>query len=825
MDIQEILKKQQASDQQQIKPKFLSKSQREAIALEKRNKEHAEKQEKLKKQQDQKEEMDRRLLGASREVSLDKDDRTGRDKAKRDRPASPPPPPDDNISSQEIQAIKASYLGEKEKRKRKSRKVAEAKRMNFDWDEEEDTESNALSNAVSRDIRPPPPTSSTGKDQQQFVDHIELRQAKRHGYDSRNWREKELSQMTERDWRIVNEDFNISARGGQIPKPLRSWHESAIPGEILDIIHEIGYKDPSPIQRQAIPIGLNSRDLIGIAETGSGKTASFVIPMMNYISRQQPISEHNYHLGPYALILAPTRELAQQIESETKKFSGPMSFKCLSLVGGKSVDEQSFNLRTGAEIIIATPGRLKDLLERSIIVLSQCNYLVLDEADRMVAMGFEQELNFILEQMGTAEENIQRQTFLYSATMPTAVEHIARKYLRKPAVINIGGAGQAVDTVEQVVELVDTEAKKTKRLLDVLNSDKYAPPIIVFVNQKKSADVLSKELNKARWECTTLHSGKTQDQREEALQSLRDGVVSVLVATDLAGRGIDIADVSLVCNYHMANNIESYIHRIGRTGRAGKKGKAITFVTPHADDEVMYDLKQELDKSPISQTPRDLATHEFAQRRITRQMKKDQQREQEANEMGIDNFVIALISATRMPLKEANPRSINVQFSASAIESPSSTYLVFSEPWCPDCRNVDDIIKKTFDKESAPLAQIVRVGDIASWKSPTNVFRTQWNVQSIPTIIRYDNVGALDVQGLQEIQADHGLHQATEVSRYARIASGTTFAIFNSLEKLESTCSIPDYHPRSPRETHLTKRMKDDSYGELNAEMSRDQLL
>lgn len=522
-------------------------------------------------------------------------------------------------------------MGEKEKRKRKSRKVAEAKRMNFDWDEEEDTESNAL----SKDVRPPPATTSADKDKQQFVDHIELRQAKRHGYDSRNWREKELSQMTERDWRIVNEDFNISARGGQIPRPLRSWQESAIPGEILDIIQEIGYKDPSPIQRQAIPIGLSNRDLIGIAETGSGKTASFVIPMMNYISKLQPISEHNYHLGPYALILAPTRELAQQIESETRKFSGPMSFKCLSLVGGKSVDEQSFNLRTGAEIIIATPGRLKDLLERSIIVLSQCNYLVLDEADRMVAMGFEQELNFILEQMGTAEENIQRQTFLYSATMPTAVEHIARKYLRKPAVINIGGAGQAVDTVEQVVELIDTEIKKTKRLIDILNSEKYAPPIIVFVNQKKSADVLAKELNRARWECTTLHSGKTQDQREEALQSLRDGVVSVLVATDLAGRGIDIADVSLVCNYHMANNIESYIHRIGRTGRAGKKGKAITFVTPHADDEVMYDLKQELEKSPISQTPRELATHEFAQRRITRQMKKEQQREKEAQEMGV----------------------------------------------------------------------------------------------------------------------------------------------------------------------------------------------
>ncbi|TIB99200.1 P-loop containing nucleoside triphosphate hydrolase protein [Wallemia mellicola] len=637
MDIQEILKKQEESKQNQLKPKFLSKSQREALALEKRQNEHLEKQKQLEKQRKQKEDLDRRLNGVSSEVSTSDEQKdvskkrgmfTANVLKKPSKPASDrsrSPQPEDP----DMKAIKSRYLGEKEKRKRKTIKITDAKRMNFDWDEEEDTEA-----SIPTDYKPLTRPKEQSNEQQ-FVDHLEIRQAKRHGYDSRNWREKELSQMTERDWRIVNEDFNISARGGQIPRPLRSWEESAIPAEILDIIKEIGYKEPSAIQRQAIPIGLNNRDLIGIAETGSGKTASFVIPMMNYISKLQPIGEHNYHLGPYALILAPTRELAQQIESETKKFAHPMSFNCLSLVGGKSLDEQSFNLRTGVEIIIATPGRLKDLLERSIIVLSQCNYLVLDEADRMVAMGFEQELTFILDQMGTPEENIQRQTFLYSATMPSAVEKIARKYLRKPATINIGGAGQAVDTVEQVVELIDNETKKTKRLIDILNSEKYAPPIIVFVNQKRSADVLAKELTRARWECTTLHSGKTQDQREEALQSLRDGVVSVLVATDLAGRGIDVADVSLVCNYHMANNIESYIHRIGRTGRAGKKGKAITFLTPHADDEVMYDLKQELDKSPISQTPRELATHEFAQRRITRQMKKEQQREKEAAEMAV----------------------------------------------------------------------------------------------------------------------------------------------------------------------------------------------
>ena len=334
---------------------------------------------------------------------------------KRQRSPSPTPTPsnsnnDNNgISIDDINNLKARYLGQNEKRKRKTKKISDIKRMNFDWDEDEDTGALTTFDNVNN-INDNKLKSENDNNQQIFVDHLEQRQAKRHGYDSRNWRDKDLNMMNDRDWRIFNEDFNIAVRGGNIPKPLRKWSESKIPLEILDIINEIGYKEPSPIQRQAIPIGLNNRDLIGIAETGSGKTASFVIPMMAYISKLPPFNDQNQHLGPYALILAPTRELAQQIESETKKFANPMNLKCLSIVGGKSVEEQSFNLRTGAEIIIATPGRLKDILERQILVLSQCHYLVLDEADRMVHMGFEADLTYILNQMGSPEDN-NRQTF------------------------------------------------------------------------------------------------------------------------------------------------------------------------------------------------------------------------------------------------------------------------------------------------------------------------------------------------------------------------------------------------------------------------------
>lgn len=593
----------------------------------------------------------------------------------------PPPPPPTNggtpdapfvppITGDDLSAIRSRYLGV-DKKKRKIRKMNDRKFV-FDWDAQEDT-----MEAAAKSIAAPGQTpglmfgrghiagmddgggGGPGKRDERHADFMERRQASRIGIDERHWSEKPLKDMKDRDWRIFREDFSISARGGQIPHPLRSWEESEIPQQILDVIEGIGYKEPSPIQRQAIPIGLQGRDLIGIAETGSGKTASFVIPMLVYISNLPPFNEDNRHLGPYALILAPTRELAQQIESEARKFASPLGYKCVSIVGGRSVEEQSFNMREGAEIVIATPGRLKDVLERHVLVLSQCTYIVMDEADRMVNLGFEADLMFILDKLpvdllkgeedtssgrndsemevdvdwetqgavlvpkasDTSKKGRTRVTTLFSATMPPAVERLARKYLKRPAVITIGEAGRAVDTVEQKVEFVGGDEKKKQRLLDILNNDGYPTPIIVFVNQKKTADMVARDLQKAGWSAATLHSGKSQEGREAALASLRSGEADILVATDLAGRGIDVPDVGLVVNFQMANTIEAYVHRIGRTGRAGKKGTAITFLT-NEDDEVMYDLKNEISKSPVSKVPPELARHEAAQTKVTREMKR-----------------------------------------------------------------------------------------------------------------------------------------------------------------------------------------------------------
>ncbi|PWN52001.1 DEAD-domain-containing protein [Violaceomyces palustris] len=598
------------------------------------------------------------------------------------------------VTEAEQALIRQRYLGVKEIKKRPKKKLSD-KKFVFDWAQEDDT-SDKINPVYESSLE----ASVFGAGGRAGMDPTERsrnglnlpKRGAKSAFDEKHWSEKTLDEMKERDWRIFREDFAIAARGGHIPHPLRSWKESTIPAPILAAIQEIGYAEPSPIQRQAIPIGLQNRDLIGIAETGSGKTASFVIPMLSYISELPRLSDENRHLGPYALILAPTRELAQQIEGEAKKFSSFLGYTCVSIVGGRDMNEQAFNLRDGAEIVIATPGRLKDCIERHVLVLSQCTYVVMDEADRMINLGFEDVVNYILDSLpvsnlkpdtddsedplrllrkeGESKMEKYRVTMLYSATMPPSVERMARKYLRRPATITIGEANQAVGTVEQRVEFINSDEKKKSRLLQILNSG-FEPPIIVFVNQKKMADQVGRDIQRAGWNPAILHSGKTQSQREVALEDLRSGECPILVATDLAGRGIDVPDVSLVINYQMSNHIEAYVHRIGestahpgakkplnsfgrlhlptlifqntlvislllllfvsffclsspptgRTGRAGKTGVAITFLEA-ADEELYYDLKQEISKSPVSKLPSELARHPAAQTKLTKEMKR-----------------------------------------------------------------------------------------------------------------------------------------------------------------------------------------------------------
>jgi ATP-dependent RNA helicase DDX23/PRP28 len=461
---------------------------------------------------------------------------------------------------------------------------------------------------------------------------------------SKHWSVKSLAEMDERDWRIFREDHQIATKGGSIPKPLRGWDEANLPAPLRAAIDKLGYKTPSAIQMQALPIALAGRDVLGIAETGSGKTAAFLLPMMTLILQLPPITAANAADGPYAIVMAPTRELAQQIEEEVHKLASETQIKCVSVVGGQSIDVQTLQLTRGVEIVIATPGRLVECLESHILVLNQCNYVVLDEADRMIDMNFEEAINKILDAMPATQWKSQdeaiaqeqervtrnasltanptdaganlraqisfRTTNLFSATMPPAVERLARKYLRRPATIYIGERGQAVDRIHQVIRWCGSESGKKQALLQLL--DGAEPPIIVFVNTKKGVDAVARGLEKLGWTCAVLHSGRTQDQREHAISQFKAGRYQILVATDVAGRGIDVQGVTHVINYDLPSGptaIELYTHRIGRTGRAGRQGLATSLVT--ADDaEVFYELNQFLSKSHNKTLAEEFAQHE-----------------------------------------------------------------------------------------------------------------------------------------------------------------------------------------------------------------------
>ncbi|CAA3006038.1 DEAD-box ATP-dependent RNA helicase 21-like [Olea europaea var. sylvestris] len=660
------------------KPVFLSKAQREQLALQRRQEEIAQQKRKaelfLQSNNDSKplpssdrdRDLDRRSSRdhdrdrereRERERERDRDvERRNREKEREEEQKARERARLEKLAEREreveLAAIKEQYLGSKKPKKRVI-KPSEKFRFSFDWENTEDTsrdmnslyqnphearllfgrglragmdrrEQKKLAAKNDKEIREEVRKKEGVEETREEAAAQKKKEKAADLYDTfdmrvdRHWSEKKLEEMTERDWRIFREDFNISYKGSKIPRPMRSWIESRLSPELLKAVERAGYKTPSPIQMAAIPLGLQQRDVIGVAETGSGKTAAFVLPMLTYITRLPPMTEENEAEGPYAVVMAPTRELAQQIEDETVKFAHYLGMKVVSIVGGQSIEEQGFRIRQGCEVVIATPGRLLDCLERRYAVLNQCHYVVLDEADRMIDMGFEPQVMGVLDAMPSSnlkpeneeeeldENKIYRTTYMFSATMPPAVERLARKYLRNPVVVTIGTAGKTTDLITQHVIMMKENDKpgRLRKLLDDLG-DKTA---IVFVNTKKVADTVAKNLDKDGYRVTTLHGGKSQEQREISLEGFRTKRYNVLVATDVAGRGIDIPDVAHVLNYNMPGSIEAYTHRIGRTGRAGKTGVATTFLTLH-DTDVFYDLKQMLIQSN-SPVPPELARHE-----------------------------------------------------------------------------------------------------------------------------------------------------------------------------------------------------------------------
>jgi ATP-dependent RNA helicase RhlE len=334
---------------------------------------------------------------------------------------------------------------------------------------------------------------------------------------------------------------------------------------ILDAIRDAGYTSPTPIQREAIPIALNGRDIMGLAQTGTGKTAAFTLPIIERLID-----------GPRrtrALILTPTRELCVQVEESFRKYARHGEISVVAVYGGVPLDPQEKTLRAGVDVVVATPGRLIDHLDRQNVVFDDLEVLVLDEADRMLDMGFAPQINRIVDQVPA-----YRQTLLFSATMPPEVEALARKYLRKPIVVQVGVRSAAASTVTHAVYPVPRE-KKNALLVQLLTGSVH-DSVLIFSRTKHGADRIVRDLETAGVSATAMHADKSQSQRTKALQDFKDGKISVLVATDIAQRGLDISGITHVINYDVPQQAEDYVHRIGRTGRAAKEGDAYTFMSP-----------------------------------------------------------------------------------------------------------------------------------------------------------------------------------------------------------------------------------------------------
>ena len=350
-----------------------------------------------------------------------------------------------------------------------------------------------------------------------------------------------------------------------ISQPPFTFADLGLAGPLLDAVREAGYTEPTPIQRQAIPLALSGRDLMGLAQTGTGKTAAFTLPILDRLLG-----------GPRrtrVLILAPTRELAAQVDESFRRYGKHSELRVAAVFGGVPIEPQERALRSGVDVVVATPGRLIDHLERQNVVFDDLEVLVLDEADRMLDMGFAPQINRVVSEIPK-----YRQTLLFSATMPPEVEALARKYLRKPVVVQVGRRSEAASTVAHAVYPVPRD-KKSALLIELLRQPDM-DSVLIFTRTKHGADRVVRHLERAEITATAMHADKSQGQRTQALEGFKRGTIRVLVATDIAQRGLDISGITHVINYDVPQQPEDYVHRIGRTGRAAATGDAYTFMSP-----------------------------------------------------------------------------------------------------------------------------------------------------------------------------------------------------------------------------------------------------
>lgn len=376
-------------------------------------------------------------------------------------------------------------------------------------------------------------------------------------------------------FRIFENDFFEAMRAGSfiLNVMTTTFKMLNLTKPCLEAVADLGFSEPTPIQEQAIPFGLKNEDILAAAQTGTGKTLAYLLPIFDQMVSFWGSKRPKKNRGPYALILSPTRELAQQIAQCAQTIAKVTNFRVATVIGGKKYSSQINKLKQGCDILIATPGRLIDLLDQHALTLNAVHYLVLDEVDRMLDMGFWPPVYSIVKKTPA-----KRQTFFFSATLTPVVLEKARLLQKNPQRIEISHCGDTADTVEEYVMPVMTAQKQS--LLVALLEEKKPSRAIVFTHTKQEADTCAHLLQKTGLKADSIHSDKTQAKRDRALKYFKNGNLEVLVATDVLARGIDVSDVEMVVNLSVPDNPEDYVHRIGRTGRAGVSGEAYTMLAP-----------------------------------------------------------------------------------------------------------------------------------------------------------------------------------------------------------------------------------------------------
>ncbi|EIE26736.1 P-loop containing nucleoside triphosphate hydrolase protein [Coccomyxa subellipsoidea C-169] len=404
-----------------------------------------------------------------------------------------------------------------------------------------------------------------------------------------------VRQLSEDQAQDLRDRFHIIVEGENLLPPILDFKDMKFPAPVLRQLASKNISRPTPIQMQGLPVILAGRDMIGVAFTGSGKTLVFALPLLMLSLQEEVRMPLEGGEGPVGMIVCPSRELARQTHEVIQgyitamKEDGLPELRSLLVMGGIDMRTQTDALRRGVHVIVATPGRLKDLLHKKRMNLDVCKFLCLDEADRMVDMGFEEDIREVLSYF-----KAQRQTLMFSATMPMKIKAFAESALVDPVTVNVGRAGAANLDVIQEVEYVKQEAKLVY-LLECLQ--KTAPPVLVFAEKTADVDDIHEYLLVKGVEAVAVHGGKDQEEREAAIDEFKAGKKDVLVATDVASKGLDFPDIQHVINYDMPDEIENYVHRIGRTGRCGKTGIATSFINKNQSESILLDLKHLLQEA------------------------------------------------------------------------------------------------------------------------------------------------------------------------------------------------------------------------------------